>query len=575
MPKRRIVRNTSIAAALAVGLAAAITGALLPPRAVASSPPTWHYAWPVVRGAYHVHSTKSDGTGSLDEIAQAAAHAGLQFIILTDHGDGTRRPEPPSYRAGVLCMDAVEVSTQYGHYVAIGLPQMPFRLAGHPRDVIEDVHRFGGFGIAAHPASAKAMLRWDDWDAPFDGLEWLNADSEWRDEFWTSMGRALLTYAFRPTETLASLLDRPASVLAQWDRLSRQRHVIGLAGSDAHARLGFRYTAEPYDTNDRFFVRLPSYETSFRTFSNHVVLDGPLTGDAAFDASKLLGAIRKGRLFTSIDGLAALGAFEVKAVSGSRFARAGEYIDSPEAVQLEADIAAPEGTRLVVFRDGVSIYDTGSSKLRVDLGTEPGAYRVEAHLPDSLHLPSVPWLVANPIYVNLASTHARAVVPPALPQGDVRIPVATQSWHSESDGRSSSVLSAGSLPDGTRALQWRLRLAKGPAFSQFAAIGFPVDRGVQNDWLQLRGMSNRPMRFWAQLRAPAVRGGERWAKSIFLGPTLSTVDLRLADFRPIGATSSEHPAFDRIESLLLVVDTLNTLPGTDATISIADLWLVR
>ncbi len=88
-------------------------------------------------------------------------------------------------------------------------------------------------------------------------------------------------------------------------------------------------------------------------------------------------------------------------------------------------------------------------------------------------------------------------------------------------------------------------------------------------------MSNRPMRFWAQLRAPAVRGGERWAKSIFLGPTLSTVDLRLADFRPIGATSSEHPAFDRIESLLLVVDTLNTLPGTDATISIADLRLVR
>src|SRR3712207_7318586 len=45
-----------------------------------------------------------------------------------------------------------------------------------------DVRRFGGFGFAAHPGSPKADLRWTDWEAPFDGLEWLNADSEWRDE---------------------------------------------------------------------------------------------------------------------------------------------------------------------------------------------------------------------------------------------------------------------------------------------------------------------------------------------------------------------------------------------------------
>ena len=41
-------------------------------------------------------------------------------------------------------------------------------------------------------------------------IEWLNVDSEWRDESRMALSRALLTYWFRPAETLASLLDRPS-----------------------------------------------------------------------------------------------------------------------------------------------------------------------------------------------------------------------------------------------------------------------------------------------------------------------------------------------------------------------------
>src|SRR4029077_13390979 len=61
-----------------------------------------------VAGAYHVHTTRSDGHGDRDAVAHAAARAGLKFVILTDHGDGTRPPDPPSYIDGVLCLDAVE-----------------------------------------------------------------------------------------------------------------------------------------------------------------------------------------------------------------------------------------------------------------------------------------------------------------------------------------------------------------------------------------------------------------------------------------------------------------------------------
>ena len=84
-----------------------------------------------VRGAFHIHSDRSDGSGSVDAIAAAAARAGLQFIILTDHGDGTRAPDAPAYRSGVLTIDGVELNTTSGHYAAIGLPASPYPIAGH------------------------------------------------------------------------------------------------------------------------------------------------------------------------------------------------------------------------------------------------------------------------------------------------------------------------------------------------------------------------------------------------------------------------------------------------------------
>ena len=113
-----------------------------------------------IPGVIHVHTNRSDGLSGPDEIAAAAARAGLKFLVFTDHGDATRKPDPPQYRSGVLCLDGVEISTNGGHYVAIDMPASPYPLAGEARDVVEDVRRLGGFGIAAHPDSPKPELRW-------------------------------------------------------------------------------------------------------------------------------------------------------------------------------------------------------------------------------------------------------------------------------------------------------------------------------------------------------------------------------------------------------------------------------
>src|SRR5258708_4751416 len=185
-----------------------------------------------VPGAYHIHTTRSDGLGDRSVVAAAAARAGMRFVILTDHGDATRPPDPPEYINGVLVLDAVEISTDQGHYVALDMPRAPYPLGGAADAVVEDVHRLGGFGIAAHPDSPKPALRWTDDHAPIDGIEWLNADSEWRADPRLQLARARRPAFLRPRPALAAVFDRPAT-LDRWDRLPTTRPVLALAPAGA------------------------------------------------------------------------------------------------------------------------------------------------------------------------------------------------------------------------------------------------------------------------------------------------------------------------------------------------------
>jgi hypothetical protein len=133
-----------IAAAALLAAAFLFIFFLLPPRQLALPPASWQSSSSVVVGAVHVHTQRSDGSGTPELVAKAAARAGLNFVIVTDHGDGTRTPDPPAYRFGVLCIDAVEISTSEGHYVALGIPRAPYPLGGEPpgpkREAGEDRH---------------------------------------------------------------------------------------------------------------------------------------------------------------------------------------------------------------------------------------------------------------------------------------------------------------------------------------------------------------------------------------------------------------------------------------------------
>jgi hypothetical protein len=514
-----------------------------------------------VRGAFHVHTDRSDGTGSVEDVAAAAARAGLSFVVLTDHGDATREPLDPEYHSGVLVIDAVEISTVGGHVVALDLPVSGYPLGGEPRDVVEDIARGGGFAIAAHPESAKTELRWTEWTAPFGGLEWLNGDSEWRDEEWPTLARALFTYPWRATATLAALLDRPENLLRRWDVLTGRRRVVAVAAADAHARVGLRSLGEPYDsyqTSTAF--RVPSYEQMFRAFS--IALPGvALTADAAADAKAVTGAIRAGHAYSVVNGLGSPGILSFTGASNQGSAIMGDVLADAN-VTLRVGSNAPADARIDLLWNGEVIASAQGSELE-HMPAAPGAYRVELFLPGVGGSPAVPWMLSNPIYVGRPATEPAPIDPrrPATtfttlyengPAGD---------WTVETSTSSKGVLEVIPTVGGT---QLSLRYAVGGALSQnpYVALVAPAGAGAAaSDRITFTARATRPMRVSVQLRIPGPDGGQRWHRSIYLEPTPRTVTVHFDDMTPLGATPTRRPTLSEVRSILWVVDAVNTALG--------------
>ena len=510
---------------------------------------------PTVKGAFHVHTRRSDGSGTPDEIAAAAEMAGLDFLIFTDHGDGTRAPDPPQYRSTVLCLDGVEISTSGGHYIAVGLLGTPYPLGGDPASVVEDVRRMGGFGVVAHPTSAKPALAWRDWGLQIDGIEWLNGDSQWRDESWGALLVAASRYPFFPSGALASLLDRPSEVLRRWDDPVLDG-VVGLAGADVHARLSTGGGGQGHD--DTIELGLPGYMEVFRTFALRIVLDRAWTGDAWHDARLLIDGLHSGRTFTAIDALAGPVRFTFEARAGDRTVGMGERVIDSTAVELRAAVAGPPDAEIVLFGDGEPVVRSGM-ELHYRAPDSAMAYRVEVYVSGAPGSPPMPWIVSNPIYVGL---------PRPVPTPAVRVPITSlplerddtrDSWQTEHDPESTA-----SVQLEHEGVVFNYRLADSPHPNVSAAAVYAFDPGtlVGLDGLVFEARADRPMRLFVQLRAGTVPGQPRWRRSFFADTTSQLITVAFDELAPVELQLAEHPDLESIDAVLIVMDRTNGLPGS-------------
>lgn len=529
-------------------------------------------------GAFHVHTNRSDGRSSPDDVAAAAARAGLRFVVFTDHGDATRRPDPPTYRSGVLCLDAVEISTDDGHLIAMGLPEAPYPLAGEARDVLEDVHRMGGIGVAAHPDSPRQSLQWRDWRAPIDGVELLNLDTAWRVHVaqggWRAARQAitaLSTYLVRPEETIAGMIrDRP-DLPARLSEVARGRRVSVFAGVDAHARLALR-DGEPGD--NRWTLALPGYETVFRTLAMRVRPVEPWSGDAGHDAAQLLAALRDGRSYAVLDAVLSPPAFQFSATGGrTTIADGGDGVaDGPTSLVVRTN-APPTFTTTVWRDDTVLVRQPASPELTLDAPPGPGVFRAEVRATDRPFGP--PWILSNTIVLRAPTAQATA---PARAGADR--PAAARrvlfddrtagGWATEAAPDSRVAFDIARALD-RRELRVRFGLPGGAVYGQYAALvvslGEALDSSSRTLRFTVRG--ERPMRLSVQLRAPTGGDGLRWRRSTFVDAAPRTIELPFDDFRAVGDAPGPV-ALDTIRAILFVVDQVNTSPGASGRFWLSD-----
>jgi hypothetical protein len=565
--KKALLGTAAIAAAVVVF--AAVT---VPPRRqalAAASDGT-------IAGIVHVHSIRSDGRGTPDDIAAAAARAGLKFLVFTDHGDATRPPDRPSYRSGVLCLDGVEVSTTGGHYVALDMGAAPYPLGGEARDVVEDVKRLGGFGVVAHPDSPKPELRWREWTAPFDALETLNPDTSWRRAMqmpgWRPKLRlleALIDYPVRPAETMARLLQ-PSETMFQWNALAHRRRIVLLAGADAHANLGVRGGADPGDT--RYSLPLPGYESTFRTLSIHVRPDRPLSGDAAADAAMLVRAIRSGHLYTVVDGLATPPFFDLTASNSHGVVHAGDELGVGGPVTLRVQSNAPPDFTTTIFGGSrVLMTDRHEQTFTFEAPENPEVYRVEIR-PDGR---AVPWVVSNAIYVRPSAPAGKLPVrPPATASVSLFDGQTTKGWQTETDGRSLAALEVSTGLSGPE-LRFRYALAADRPSGEFVAISSAASNGLEpNNRLAFTVRAERPMRISVQLRNGKPES-ERWLRSVYVDTFAQQRTVFFDDLTPVGVTSTWSPTLSEIRSVVFAIDTTNTKPGTAGRVWISNVSLQR
>jgi hypothetical protein len=343
-------------------------------------------------GNFHIHSKYSDGTATIEEIAEAAKRAGLAFVGINDHHHlkGLHRGEE-GRRNGVAVLVGTELNRLANHYLAYNIKEEIPSNTDNPQAVIDAVAAQGGIGFIAHPFELGSPLHddghrflWNRWDATgYTGMGIWNFTSVWKGHA-TNRFSALCFYH----NIRAADLDPLPETLAKWDELTRARKVVAIGGSDNH---GVKFKTFAGLIRGTVF----DYEYAFRAVNTHVLLPGEMPAD--FDAAKeaIYAALEAGRCFVACGLFADPRGFRFEAETASGGVPMGGDVSLSDSPTLT--VKAPSRGIIRIIHNGRLIKsETGvRMSLRPDA---PGPYRAEVRLPRAFGKTRA-WIFSNPIYV--------------------------------------------------------------------------------------------------------------------------------------------------------------------------------
>ncbi len=549
------------------------------------------YAW---RGAIHVHSSHSDGAGSVEEVIEAAQEIGLDFLILSDHnplGDGAR-PQGGWYD-DLLLIIGEEISTFAGHILAVGVPPHRYQLAPGARAAISDIEELGGWGWIAHPLHPEEL--WQAGWAGLVGVEVINLAEAWARTPWSRRLAIAAAYPFGSEYALLRMLSGGLPSLALWDsriNLSSRddarwpRPLVGIGAVDAHGPIAWPFP-------------LPTYADTLSAVQTIVWLDNPPVSGPYDAEGAVLAALRQGRAAAVISAIGDAGGFvfDAHAPASDLVARVGDmapWEEGPWSLRASVDVAGD--ISIVCLRDGEPVHSVTGAVLEYT-ADRPGTYRIEVYRLDGPQVSprgNIPWVISNAIYLWPREARRAAAlhrVPPLpAPRATDRLH-SWRRWRVESSDDVSSELST----DGERP-EWSFELpAMGSDETYAALVWRPKDPEdwSQRDGLVLRLEAAKTMRLIVEVRAETAAGDTvSWYNSVKLDNERRTLALpwlqwrqRHADPRTtsrlrsgygLRALSVRGPALEdlhRVTGLFLIATPEILEPGNGERVTVREVGL--
>ncbi|MDD5360672.1 MAG: CehA/McbA family metallohydrolase [Ignavibacteria bacterium] len=352
-------------------------------------------------GALHIHSTYSDGTGSVEHIAGCANETGLDFIILTDHNTIQAKQEgKEKWYNNTMLIVGYEVNDAFNknHYLVFGLDELigTYRVLHNGElgcnlsaaEYVKLIKEKGGAGFIAHPFEKRNSFPehppypWTDWDTDdFDGIEIWNHMSEWVEELNEN------NKVQRFIHPLKSIIAPNADAVKLWDKLNRERRAAAIGSVDAHAHkmnlMGF-YNVEVF-----------AYKVLFKSIRTHVLLESPIEkgNEEKFQEYKteIVEALRAGRSFITNSYHGSAKGFRFFAEYDGEKYRMGDEIQlKNDGKKIVFSFFVPKSCHVKFIKNGKCIHEeTGVGGTWDDF--DEGCYRVECWIGDRA------WIFSNHI----------------------------------------------------------------------------------------------------------------------------------------------------------------------------------
>lgn len=319
------------------------------------------------KGAIHIHTVKSDGTGNIEEITNAAKKAGLSWLIITDHNYIDKEE---GIINGIYVIKGQEISPKReNHYLVIGTDRL-FSPDDDLQFNIDEVRKSNGFGFAAHPDESdyrknkNKPIKWLDKNIIPDGIEIWNLFSQWGDNYNSSnVFTAAYSYIFRN-----KLITKPQTkTLNWWDELNNKSAKIipAIGGVDAHALIRKDYMIP---------LKIFPYKYCFETITNEILLKEELSKDFQTAKIQIINAIKQGNNII-FNNKIHNNPPEIYIANHDHNVHSGETIAHNDKTFL--NIKSDKKLKILVFKNGLNYHIFEGKNLELHL-TEKGKYRVEA-----------------------------------------------------------------------------------------------------------------------------------------------------------------------------------------------------